>query len=135
MAEAHDTRLLAVSKNLLTNLKVPFTPTILKKKLESNPYYPSLYSISAVLNDYKIENKSLRVERSQIEELQAPFLAYLLLPEIGSEDFVSVNRVSEKTVTYYHGKEKTISKEEFMSNWSWCAIEYIFNLTLTLKIK
>jgi uncharacterized membrane protein len=118
MAEAHNTKLLTVTENLLKNLNVLFTPSALKAKLENNPYYPSLFSVSEVFNDYNIENKGMEIEISELDKLPVPFLAYTTLHEIGSKDFVTVSAVKDKTVTYYHGKEKTVSREEFIINWT-----------------
>ncbi|MFH1003956.1 MAG: vitamin K epoxide reductase family protein [Bacteroidota bacterium] len=118
MAQEFNTGLISVVTNFLKTLNFPFTKRILKQRLEANPYYPSLYSISEVFNWYNIENKGLQIEKEQLDELPLPFLAYLKIPEIGAKDFVNVTKITNNSVTYYYEKEKTIAKDDFIEKWS-----------------
>jgi len=117
MAQEFNTRLIPVAVNFLKTLNVPFTKRALKQRLESNPYYPSLYSLSEVFNRYNIENKGLQIEKEQLDELPIPFLADIRIKETGGNDFVNVTHVNNDSVTYYYGKEITTTKEEFINNW------------------
>ncbi|HET7819304.1 MAG TPA: vitamin K epoxide reductase family protein, partial [Bacteroidia bacterium] len=117
MAEEFNNSMLAVAGNFLKELNVPFTKSVFKKKLENNPYFPSLFSLSHVLNEYNVENKGLQIEPEQLEELPLPFLAYYKIKETGSRDFVNVTRMAGNAITYYYGKERTITKEEFLAGW------------------
>lgn len=117
MAQEFNTSLILVATNFLETLKVSFTKKTLKQRLEANPYYPSLYSLSEVFNWYNIENKGLQIEIEQLDELPSPFLAYITIKEIGAKDFVNVTKVTSNYITYFYGKEKTVSKEDFISNW------------------
>lgn len=118
MAQEYNTSLIPVATNFMKTLEVPFTKKILKQRLETNPYYPSLYSLSEIFKWYHIENRGLRIEKEQLDELSFPFLAYVYVEEIGSKDFVNVTNITNTSVTYYYGKEKTISREEFINDWS-----------------
>ncbi len=118
MAQEFDTKLVPVTINFLKLLKVPFTKSTLKRRLEENPYFPSLYCISEVFNWYKIENKGIRIEKEQLDELPLPFMAYVTNDEIASTDFVNVTNVTIDSVTFYDGKEHTITKDEFVYRWS-----------------
>jgi uncharacterized membrane protein len=118
MAQEFDTKLVPVTINFLQVLQVPFTKATLKRRLEENPYYPSLYSISEVFNWYNIENKGFQIEAEQLDELPLPFMAYITIEKIGSKDFVNVTNVTKDTITFYDGKEQTISKEAFIDKWS-----------------
>lgn len=118
MAQEFDTGLISVTGNFLKNLKISFTKTYLEKRLKQNPYYPSLFSVNQVLNEYNILNKGLQIEVEELEYLSLPFLAYIEQEEIGSKDFVNVTNVNDNLVTYFDGKNHTISKEKFIEKWS-----------------
>ncbi len=117
MAQDFNTSLISVASNFLKVLGVPFTRPILKKRLEENPYYPSLYALSEALKWYKVEHKGIEISDELLDELPRPFLAYLKIKSIGGRDFVNVINVSSNSVTYYYNKEVTVSKEEFTSSW------------------
>lgn len=117
MAQEFNTSLISVVADFLNSLNVPFTKSTLKRRLETNPYYPSLYSISEMLNWYKIENKGLKIETEQLDELPVPFLALMKIKEIGTKDFVSVKHVTRDTVTYFYGTEHTLPRHEFIAGW------------------
>jgi uncharacterized membrane protein len=117
MAQEFNTKLISVAANFLEALNVPFTKKTLKQTLEANPYYPSLYSLSEVFNRYNIENKGLEVDPEQLDELPLPFMADISIQGIGGKDFVNVTQVTKDSVTYYYGKEKTISRNEFINSW------------------
>src|SRR3569832_2310570 len=118
MAHEFDSRVIPVTTNFFKALKVDFTKTALKRRLDENSYYPSLYSISQVLNWYNIENRGLKVAQEQLEELPLPFLAHIEIKEAGSKDLVNVTNITATAVTFYDGKEHTISKAEFLNKWS-----------------
>jgi len=117
MAQEFNTNLISVASNFLEALKVPFTKRTLRQRLETHPYYPSLFSLSEVFNWYSIENKGMEISQKQLDELPLPFLAYLKIKEIGSKDFVNVTEITNDSVTYYYGKEKTVSREDFINSW------------------
>lgn len=118
MIQGISTSLISVAVNFLETLRIPFTEKILKQHLEYNPYYPSLYSISQVLNKYNIANKALQIENEQLDKLPVPFLAYLNIQASGIKDFVNVTNVSRDSVTFFYEKEKTVTRKEFIDSWS-----------------
>lgn len=117
MAQEFNTNLISVASNFLEELKVPFTKRTLKRRLEENPYYPSLYSLCEIFNMLNIDNRGLKIERELLDELPLPFLAYINIKEIGGKDFVNVSKIKGNYVTYYDGQEKTIPKTEFLNRW------------------
>ena len=117
MAQEFDTRLVSVTDSFLKTLKISFTKHYLEKRLKQNPYYPSLFSINQVLNEYNILNKGLQIENEELENLPVPFLAYIDQEEIRSKDFVNVINVNGNLVTYFDGKTNTITKEKFIEKW------------------
>jgi uncharacterized membrane protein len=118
MAQEFDTQLTSVAVNFMKSLKVPFTRKHLKKRLIQNPFYPSLFCVKQVLEEYNIECSGLKVESEQLAELPLPFLAYIKLEEIGSKDFVNVTEVTNDSITYFTGKKNTVSRNEFVERWS-----------------
>jgi len=61
----------------LHQLGIPASKKYLKKQLLSHPDYPSLASITDVLDELKIENTAIEIEKEQLPELPVPFLAHL----------------------------------------------------------
>jgi uncharacterized membrane protein/thiol-disulfide isomerase/thioredoxin len=118
MALEFNTNLIKVTSNFLKFLDVPISKTSLKTLLITNPYYPSLYSLSDVFNKLNIENKSFKIETEKLDELPLPFLAYIDIKEIGAKDFVNVTNISGNTVTYYYKKEITVQRIDFINKWS-----------------
>lgn len=118
MAQEFNTQVISVTENFLKSLNVPFTKKHLKRRLIQNPYYPSLYSIKQILQEYNIECNGLKVKSEQLTELPLPFIAYIQLQEIGSKDFVNVTGITKDSITFFAGKKNTISKNEFVERWS-----------------
>ncbi len=117
MAEEFNTQLVNVTSGILKKTKVPFTRSGLKKSLMTHPYYPSLYSISETLNSYKIENRAIKVVPYQLDELPTPFLAFITIEEINTEDFVTVLEVTKDHVTYFHSGKRKIERKDFIESW------------------
>ena len=118
MAEEFNTQLVSVTGKILKVAKVPFTKSGLKKNLMIHPYYPSLYSISETLNAYKVENKALKVVPYQLDDLPLPFLAFITIEEINTEDFVTVLEVTKDHVTYFHTGKRKVKRDKFIESWS-----------------
>jgi len=118
MAQEFNAGLISVVVNFFESLDVPFTKRTLKQNLESNPYYPSLYSIHKVLNRYNIKNEALQIEKEQLSKLPFPFLAYAIIKETGIKNFVNVTNVTDDSVTFFYEKETTVTNKDFLDNWS-----------------
>ncbi len=117
MALEFDTGLIDVAQKYIECLKIPLTKITLKKNLEENPFYPSLYSLKETFDLFKINNEGLRVDKEQLNEIPLPFLAFLEDKQKKWKDFVLVTDVSIEKVVYFYGKNKLVSKEEFLNNW------------------
>lgn len=118
MAQEFDTQLTSVIASFMKSLKVPFTRKHLKNRLVQNPFYPSLYCVKQVLQEYNVECSGLKIQSEQLTELPLPFLAYIKLAEIGSNDFVNVTDITNDSITFFTGKKNTISRNEFIERWS-----------------
>lgn len=117
MAEEFNTQLFHVAENWLTKKKVRFTKRGLRDQLFNHPYYPSLMCLSETLTAYKVHNRGLIISEEQLDELPAPFFAFINIEEINTSDFVNVLEVSKDTVTYFNDKIHTLSREKFIENW------------------
>lgn len=100
-------------------LGVKITKTTLSKEIEQHPDYPSLLSISDVLNSYGIENIGIKFKPEKISELPRPFITQITGKRTGILFFTIVKEIGDNFVEYYdsekHGWNK-ISKEEFWDN-------------------
>jgi len=61
----------------LKEMNIPVSKTFIREQLLSHPNYPSLLSITDTLNELQIENTALHIEKEQLPELPAPFLAHI----------------------------------------------------------
>jgi len=63
--------------NWLQEMKIPVSKTYIKEQLLSHPDYPSLLSITDTLNELRIENVAVQIQKDQLYEVNTPFLAHL----------------------------------------------------------
>jgi len=93
----------------LLNMKIAVST--IRDTLWSNPNFPSLISISESLEKWGIENISLRVDTSKLDDIPIPFLAHI---KNDGGFFVPVKDYSNNVITFINpkGKEKTIPKAE-----------------------
>lgn len=109
------------AKLLLDLLHVKVTATTLTREIEEHPDYPSLLSISDVLNNHGVENMGIRVDPSKFEELPYPFITQIRGIKDKADFFTVVKEVSENTV-YFFDEEKrgwtSLAKEDFLRRWS-----------------
>lgn len=98
-------------------LKVPITQTTLTNALLEHPDYPSLLSVSDVLQNYGVDNVSLLMkEKEKIVDLQTPFLACIMGPQAHIRLFSTIYRTTTDEVEWWHPEKhikETISFEQF----------------------
>lgn len=118
MVTANRSNILNVSFCYLQKLGIPVTKTSLKERLLTNPYYPSLFSLSNVFERLNIDNEAYNIEPEKLNELETPFIAYLKNQTTG-KDFVLVTSVDDNHVQYIsdNKKERTVNKEKFLKDW------------------
>ena len=89
----------------------------LKLQLLSHPSYPSLHSITGVLDHFSIENMALEVpiNRETVFQLPARFISLIS----DRKEFVLVSQ-HEKSIEILHGnnRKKTMPLDEFLDLWS-----------------
>lgn len=117
MPHSFQTTLSQVAAQYIALLKIPVTGTTIRQKVEEDPYYPSLYSLSRVFDKYHIENGGYEVESSHYSELQAPFIAYMS-NQANGKDFVLVTSINESGVVYQNGTRPVQNtKDQFIKDW------------------
>lgn len=118
MAQSFNTSLKNVAVSYLGLLDVKVTSSSIKRDIEENPYYPSLLSLSETFGRYHINNSAFEVAPEKLDQVEAPFVAFVSMPGIGL-DFVVVVNLTDEAVTYlYNSKSrKTISKKTFLSQY------------------
>lgn len=90
----------------------------LKLQLLSHPSYPSLHSISGVLEHFNIENIALEVPENKETLFQLPTSFLSLVSEENGQEFVVVNQQKDTIkLLYGNKKEKKISIDEFLTIW------------------
>ncbi len=105
---------LMVIKSYLQLLRVPFTIPYLKKRMEVIPFADSMLGLAAMLSEYNISNRCVRVSDEDLVRLDSPFIT------IRNGDFLVVRPAEngEVTVMDSGGKSEVISCADFIEGWS-----------------
>ncbi|PWK80336.1 peptidase C39-like protein [Mucilaginibacter oryzae] len=108
---------------LLTELlKVNISESTLKKEIEEHPDYPSLLSISDVLNSHGIENLGIDFIPGKLGDIPCPFITQIKGVESDFDFFTVVKEVTDQTVTYFEPVKRrwTTSSREFFLKYCSC---------------
>src|SRR6188474_592583 len=85
--------------NYLSRMPVEFSKEYVEDFLKNDADYPSLASVSALLNDFKIENVAIRITPDQLDQIPTPVMAYLGTGNDGN--FVVLHKpVAGNTISY-----------------------------------
>ncbi|UOB17716.1 vitamin K epoxide reductase family protein [Abyssalbus ytuae] len=91
----------------------------LKLQLLSHPSYPSLHSLTGVLNHFNIENLALEVPTDKDTLNQLPNIFITLTSNEDSKEFCLVTKLNNAIEIYYDKKNRNkIGFDEFIQNWS-----------------
>ncbi len=101
---------------LLKNLQIPVTATTAIEQVESHPDFPSLYSISDSLKNWKVDNAAYNIEAENLNDLPVPFIAHT---RRAGGSFVLVNSVNG-SIDFINEKGKTekATRESFLKEWT-----------------
>lgn len=107
-----------VVQRLIERYKIPVSNQTVEEVLKSHPDYPSLKSICDGLNEWKVDNYPMRLDREELKDTGSPFIAHLndkgeklaFVPEL--------NGNSKVTYIDSFGKSKTTDKEAFFKMYS-----------------
>ena len=72
MAQSFQTNLINVASSYINVLKLPITATSLKRSLEENAFYPSLYSLSNTFDRFQIPHTAFTIDKENFEKLPPP---------------------------------------------------------------
>jgi len=80
----------------LDSMNVKYTNLYSDSYYDNHPYKYSLYGLSKMLSDYKVENVSIRLKnkRQGLDKLDTPFIAHF------GNDFVIVHEKDRESVSY-----------------------------------
>ncbi|MFY0629889.1 MAG: thioredoxin domain-containing protein [Flavobacteriaceae bacterium] len=109
--------MLKIASLLLQNNSIGFDKEEFSFQIQSHPSYPSLHSITGVLDHFNIENVAAKVpvNSETLDELPASFLAQINDDEAGL-DLVLIKKSNEKYQIYNsEKKKKVVSKEAFLN--------------------
>ncbi len=103
----------AVTIKLISSLNIPITSKTLIDELAIHPDYPSLLSISEVLNELNIQNSAYEVNLDGLNNAPCPFIAHTTL---NNRDFVLVEKTSPTSVWVSNETwtRHELPKEEFL---------------------
>ena len=113
-------QLLIVVQEYLKSQNIYLDESELALQILSHPSYPSLHSLTGVLDHFNIDNIALRVSPNTetLNKLPKTFIA--LIQREKSEDFAVITYGKKDTILVKYGNEKetSVSTEEFLKIWS-----------------
>jgi len=99
---------------LLKLLKVNVSITTIDQTLQEHPDYPSFLSITDSLNKWNVESIAIQTTADKLPEIPTPFIT-----NYKNGQFIVVNQILKDVyILNQHGKKETISKEQFLAQWS-----------------
>jgi len=102
---------------ITTLLNIKVSASTLEKEIEEHPDYPSLLSISDVLNSYKVDNIAVRIDADKLDQLPVPFITQIRGKKSTVKLFSVVKEVTEKSVNLFNPEShrwEVISKQQFI---------------------
>ncbi len=107
MSLRYHSNLSVVAGKYLAAMGVPFTRKRVTQLLEEHPFYPSLFSLKHLFDQYHIENEAFRVTRENFDEFVPPYIAYYNHKDKGA-DFVLVTHNTKGRIGFTAAGSKTI---------------------------
>jgi len=102
---------------LASLLNVKVSASTLRKEIEEHPDYPSLLSVSDVLNSYGIENLSIKIDADKLDNLPVPFITQVNGSKRSVKLFSVVKEVSDSEVKFFDPENHRwaiLTKENFV---------------------
>jgi uncharacterized membrane protein/protein-disulfide isomerase len=106
------------AKLLADLLDVKITGTTLKNSIEEHPDYPSLLSISDVLNNFGIANISANINMKRFSEVPTPFITSIKGKKAPVDFFAVVSEIKNGNVLFHNHEN---------GKWETCAVEELYN--------
>ncbi|HEX3386210.1 MAG TPA: vitamin K epoxide reductase family protein, partial [Mucilaginibacter sp.] len=98
-------------------LNVKISALTLTKEIEEHADYPSLLSISDVLNTYGIENLAVKFDITRFAELPAPFITQITVLKSDIKFFTIVREIKEEIVYFFDPERhnwRALAKSDFL---------------------
>ncbi|HAN18621.1 MAG: hypothetical protein A2X13_13665 [Bacteroidetes bacterium GWC2_33_15] len=111
--------LIYILKRILKENRIKVDEKELEFQLLSHPSYPSLHSVTGVLDHFAISNLALEVPKNieTLNQLPRFFLAYI--KDINNDDLVLVTNKDSKICLIYNEKRtETLSTDKFLNAWT-----------------
>jgi ABC-type bacteriocin/lantibiotic exporter with double-glycine peptidase domain len=91
------------------------TYSAIERELKSHPDFPSMLSLSDVLDEWKVKHGVMRVTVEKLREMDVPAIAYLQ-----NGDFIWVTQITDTKVHYWSAsqKKKVEYRNHFEKEWS-----------------
>ncbi|QEM11391.1 vitamin K epoxide reductase family protein [Mucilaginibacter rubeus] len=112
---------LRVTCLLLDILNVKISRTTLEKEIEEHPDYPSLLSISDVLNSYNVQNLALTLGQDKFTKIPLPFIAQIRGEKSREYYSTVVKKIDGDSVYFFdHGNDEWTCKplSVFLKKWT-----------------
>ncbi len=103
-----------VLHKMLLISKIRFTDRELEKRCMSHYDFPSLSSLSDILNDLYIPNLAAKIKQEQLGEIPLPAIAYFE----ESEEFVLIENIGEKILFWSSLQKIEEPIDQFIQKWS-----------------
>jgi uncharacterized membrane protein len=121
------------AERALSLLGIKFTPTYLKQKLEHHPNFPSLLSLSDLLEHYKVSTTAGEFEnKEELLNYNSPHIALTAFAK-NSNAFNIIHKIEEDTVYFQNPtpmkKIMEIPLGDHLSKWAGIALFFEKNLT------
>jgi uncharacterized membrane protein/thiol-disulfide isomerase/thioredoxin len=113
---------IVVVQRLIRHHNIPVSNQTIEEDLKSHQDYPSLKSICDALNDWKVANYPMRLDRNELKETGVPFIAHL---NDHKEKLAFVPKLNGNSKIIYFdsaGKGKVINENEFFDKYSGVSI-------------
>jgi uncharacterized membrane protein len=106
------------AKNILELLNIQFTNDYLKEEILSHPHFPSLLTLSDVLEKYQISTLPLKIGKEKLDQIPTPCIVQVQVQ--GKEFFQTLSHISEDSLAGHDetGKAFNVNRENFLNIWT-----------------
>ncbi len=108
----------SILHSLLSQLKVPFTDVYLNELIKNHPNSGNMLGVSDILYQYNVANISVKIDNSDFQKLDPPFLAQINLTT--HAEFAVVTDIDNTVVKYLSekGSEIKLLITDFLKQWT-----------------
>jgi len=106
------------SGKILELLKIPFTKKYLKEEILSHPQFPSLLTLSDVLEKYRISTLPLKIGKEKLDQIPMPCIVQVKVQ--GKEYFQTLSHIAGDSFSGYDETRKAfnLNRKDFLNSWT-----------------